>query len=96
MVKYSKEPDNPTKSCKARGSDLRVHFKVAWPVKSAKGSFWIYSRNAESNAEVKRLRCGRAYISQSQVNQAQKQRRRHLSMPWEGLNVECFFLLILL
>ncbi|KAH1040635.1 hypothetical protein J1N35_042378 [Gossypium stocksii] len=27
MVKYSKEPDNPTKSCKARGSDLRVHFK---------------------------------------------------------------------
>ncbi|VVB17659.1 unnamed protein product [Arabis nemorensis] len=27
MVKYSQEPDNPTKSCKARGSDLRVHFK---------------------------------------------------------------------
>ncbi|GJY25725.1 60S ribosomal protein L17-2-like protein, partial [Tanacetum coccineum] len=27
MVKYSKEPDNPTKSCKARGSDLRCHFK---------------------------------------------------------------------
>ncbi|KAL4192491.1 hypothetical protein AMTRI_Chr06g172260 [Amborella trichopoda] len=28
MVKYSREPDNLTKSCKARGSDLRVHFKV--------------------------------------------------------------------
>ncbi|KFK41147.1 hypothetical protein AALP_AA2G091600 [Arabis alpina] len=27
MVKYSQEPDNQTKSCKARGSDLRVHFK---------------------------------------------------------------------
>jgi large subunit ribosomal protein L17e len=27
MVKYAKEPDNPTKACKARGSDLRVHFK---------------------------------------------------------------------
>ncbi|VFQ79721.1 unnamed protein product [Cuscuta campestris] len=27
MVKYSREPDNPTKSCKARGADLRVHFK---------------------------------------------------------------------
>ncbi|KAF7124007.1 hypothetical protein RHSIM_Rhsim12G0027600 [Rhododendron simsii] len=27
LVKYSKEPDNPTKSCKARGADLRVHFK---------------------------------------------------------------------
>ncbi|KAB2624929.1 60S ribosomal protein L17-1 [Pyrus ussuriensis x Pyrus communis] len=26
-VKYSREPDNITKSCKARGSDLRVHFK---------------------------------------------------------------------
>ncbi|WP_436718548.1 50S ribosomal protein L22, partial [Salmonella sp. NW985] len=23
----AREPDNPTKSCKARGSDLRVHFK---------------------------------------------------------------------
>eukprot|EP01018_Ginkgo_biloba_P019830 Gb_35907 [translate_table: standard] len=27
MVKYSRELDNFTKSCKARGSDLRVHFK---------------------------------------------------------------------
>merc|ERR1712127_840831 len=27
MGKYSREPDNPTKSCKARGSNLRVHFK---------------------------------------------------------------------
>merc|ERR1712203_912251 len=27
MVKYSCEPDDPTKSCKARGSDLRCHFK---------------------------------------------------------------------
>jgi ribosomal protein L22 len=27
MVKYSKEPEDQTKSCKARGSDLRTHFK---------------------------------------------------------------------
>merc|ERR1712146_43005 len=27
MVKYAREPENPAKSCKARGSDLRVHFK---------------------------------------------------------------------
>eukprot|EP00897_Mesotaenium_endlicherianum_P005219 jgi/Mesen1/4725/ME000241S03755 len=27
MVKYAREPDNATKSCKARGSDLRTHFK---------------------------------------------------------------------
>merc|ERR1712072_1349320 len=27
MVKYAREPTNASKSCKARGSDLRVHFK---------------------------------------------------------------------
>ena len=27
MVKYAKEPEDTTKSCKARGSDLRTHFK---------------------------------------------------------------------
>mmetsp|Transcript_46089 Transcript_46089/g.92902 ORF Transcript_46089/g.92902 Transcript_46089/m.92902 type:complete len:187 (-) Transcript_46089:31-591(-) len=27
MVKYCKEPKNPSKSCKAMGVDLRVHFK---------------------------------------------------------------------
>ncbi|XP_055642235.1 60S ribosomal protein L17 [Toxorhynchites rutilus septentrionalis] len=27
MGRYAKEPDNPAKSCKTRGSNLRVHFK---------------------------------------------------------------------
>ncbi|CAG2101767.1 unnamed protein product [Medioppia subpectinata] len=27
MGRYSTDPENPTKSCKARGSNLRVHFK---------------------------------------------------------------------
>ena len=27
MVPYSLDPENPTKSCKSRGSNLRVHFK---------------------------------------------------------------------
>ncbi|EME28899.1 60S ribosomal protein L17-1 [Galdieria sulphuraria] len=27
MTRYSKQPDNPTKTCKARASDIRVHFK---------------------------------------------------------------------
>ncbi|XP_069792441.1 large ribosomal subunit protein uL22-like [Narcine bancroftii] len=27
MVRYSLDPENPTKSCKARSSNLRVHFK---------------------------------------------------------------------
>merc|ERR1711871_77063 len=28
MVKYAREPENAAKSCKAKGSALRVHFKV--------------------------------------------------------------------
>lgn len=32
MGRYSREPDNATKSCKARGPNLRVHFKVSYPV----------------------------------------------------------------
>ncbi|TKC38009.1 hypothetical protein EI555_013017 [Monodon monoceros] len=28
MVRYSLDPENPTKSCKSRGSNLRVHFKT--------------------------------------------------------------------
>ncbi|TFJ95005.1 putative calcium-binding protein CML36 [Platysternon megacephalum] len=27
MVRYSLDPENPTKSCKSRGSNLRVHFQ---------------------------------------------------------------------
>jgi len=27
MVKYARESNDATKSCKARGTDLRVHFK---------------------------------------------------------------------
>jgi large subunit ribosomal protein L17e len=27
MVHYSLDPENPTKSCKSRGSNLRAHFK---------------------------------------------------------------------
>lgn len=29
MGRYAREPDNCSKSCKARGSNLRVHFKVS-------------------------------------------------------------------
>ena len=27
MIHYSLDPENPTKSCRSRGSNLRVHFK---------------------------------------------------------------------
>lgn len=30
MGRYAREPDNAVKSCKARGSNLRVHFKVSY------------------------------------------------------------------
>ncbi|KAL9248523.1 Large ribosomal subunit protein uL22y-like protein [Drosera capensis] len=129
MVKYSREPDNPTKSCKARGSDLRVHFKNTretafalrkmqlgkakryledvlahkqaipfrrfcggvgrtaqaksrhsngqgrWPVKSVKFILDLL-KNAESNAEASIHNIRPRPLLISQVNQAQKQRRR--------------------
>lgn len=37
MGRYAKEPDNPAKSCKSRGSNLRVHFKVSL---SGRGTFF--------------------------------------------------------
>lgn len=42
MGRYASEPENATKSCKSRGSHLRVHFKVniyIWPIMY---SFLIY------------------------------------------------------
>ena len=35
MVKYSTEPANPTKSCKAMGVDLRVHYKNTYETAQA-------------------------------------------------------------
>ena len=32
MGRYAQEPDNPSKTAKARGSNLRVHFKVRYSV----------------------------------------------------------------
>lgn len=35
MGKYAREPDNAAKSCKSRGSHLRVHFKVSISVQAS-------------------------------------------------------------
>jgi len=35
MVKYSREPKVPTKAAKARGKDMRVHFKNTYEVADA-------------------------------------------------------------
>ncbi|KAL4192494.1 hypothetical protein AMTRI_Chr06g172270 [Amborella trichopoda] len=86
MVKYSREPDNPTKymgsksidyfctriydkTCKARGSDLRVHFKDVLAHKQA----IPFQRFCGG---VKGLDVDTLFISHIQVNQAQKKRRR--------------------
>uniref|UniRef100_A0A8C9LUA0 Large ribosomal subunit protein uL22 n=1 Tax=Piliocolobus tephrosceles TaxID=591936 RepID=A0A8C9LUA0_9PRIM len=84
MVRYSLDPENPTKSCKSRGSNLRVHFKAKqwgwtqsrWPKKSAE--FLLYMlKNAESNAELKDLDVDSLVIEHIQVNKAPKTYRGH-------------------
>ncbi|XP_032761031.1 60S ribosomal protein L17-like [Rattus rattus] len=35
MVHYSLDPENPTKSCKSRGSNLHVHFRNTWETAQA-------------------------------------------------------------
>ncbi|KAG7231457.1 hypothetical protein INR49_011669 [Caranx melampygus] len=58
MVRYSLDPENPTKSCKSRGSNLRVHFKntreTAQAIKgctSAKQFGWTQGRWPKKSAE---------------------------------------------
>ncbi|KAG5204092.1 hypothetical protein JEQ12_002068 [Ovis aries] len=67
MVRYSLDPENPTKSCKSRGSNLRVHFKNTRETTQA---------IKESNAELKGLDVDSLVIEHIQVNQAPKMRRR--------------------
>merc|ERR1712226_608968 len=131
MVKtYARTLENEAESCKARGSNLRVHFKntretalairgmmlrkaqsylqhviehkeaiafrrycggvgrtsqaknagstngqARWPKKSAEFVLNLLT-NAEANAELKSLDMDRLFISHTQVNKAQQQRRR--------------------
>ena len=42
MVHYSLDPENPTKSCKSRGSNLRVHFKNTQETAQAIKGMCIY------------------------------------------------------
>ena len=60
MVKYARESNDATKSCKARGTDLRVHFKnmreTAMNIKGrslsdAQGTFlWEFFKNTNDFA----------------------------------------------
>ncbi|EOX99885.1 Ribosomal protein L22p/L17e family protein isoform 1 [Theobroma cacao] len=58
MVKYSREPDNPTKSCKARGSDLRVHFKEPLSIVTAKDP--VNDNTRETAFAIRKLPLGKA------------------------------------
>ncbi|TKC52959.1 hypothetical protein EI555_013594 [Monodon monoceros] len=63
MVRYSLDPENPTKSCKSRGSNLRVYFKNTRETAQA---------IKESNAELKGLDVDSLVIEHIQVNKAPK------------------------
>ncbi|ELW50567.1 60S ribosomal protein L17 [Tupaia chinensis] len=67
MAPYSLDPENPTKSCKSRGSNLRVHFKNTHETAQA---------IKESNAELKGLDVDSLVIEHIQVNKAPKMCRR--------------------
>uniref|UniRef100_A0AC11C2G2 Uncharacterized protein n=1 Tax=Ovis aries TaxID=9940 RepID=A0AC11C2G2_SHEEP len=60
MVRYSLDPENPTKSCKSRGSNLRVHFKntretaqaiKGMHIRKAKQWGWTQGRWPKKSAE---------------------------------------------
>merc|ERR1719178_567027 len=71
MVKeYAQKPQDEASSCKAKGSDLRVHFK-----KTCEFIIGLL-RNAEANAEMKDLDVDKLFITHIQVNRAVQQRRR--------------------
>merc|ERR1711924_495633 len=75
MVKtYARTLDNEAESAKAKGSNLRVHFKnTRETVHAIRG---MPLPNAEANAELKSLEMDKLFISHAQVNRAQQQRRR--------------------
>merc|ERR1711936_316787 len=81
MGRYAQEPDNPSKTAKARGSNLRVHFKNTRETAQAIKKMPLhrattYLKNAESNAEYKGLDADHLVIDHIQVNRAPKMRRR--------------------
>ena len=54
MVKYARESNDATKSCKARGTDLRVHFKnmreTAMNIKGRSLSLRVHFKNMRETA----------------------------------------------
>jgi len=57
MVKYAREPEKDTKSCKARGSDLRVHFKNTRETAMSIRGMGLQQAKDYLQAVVERKRC---------------------------------------
>lgn len=57
MVKYCKEPDNPNKSAKAKGRDLRVHFKNTYETAAAIRGMTLRKAQAYLTAVLEKKRC---------------------------------------
>merc|ERR1711909_249635 len=58
--KYSTEPENPTKSCKARGSYLRVHFKNTRETAQAIKKMHIRKQTDTSKMSLQRNKSSRS------------------------------------
>merc|ERR1712085_242194 len=57
MVKYSREALNPTKSCKAQGVDLRVHYKNTYETANAIRGMTLRVAQKYLKAVVEKKRC---------------------------------------
>ena len=57
MVKYSYEPGNQTKSCKAKGVDLRVHFKNTYETAQAIKGMKLQAAKSYMEAVIDKRRC---------------------------------------
>merc|ERR1719469_828561 len=57
MVKYSREALNPTKSCKAQGVDLRVHYKNTYESANAIRGMTLRVAQKYLKAVVEKKRC---------------------------------------
>eukprot|EP00397_Hematodinium_sp_SG-2012_P067462 GEMP01104753.1.p1 GENE.GEMP01104753.1~~GEMP01104753.1.p1 ORF type:complete len:198 (+),score=45.75 GEMP01104753.1:47-595(+) len=57
MVKYCREPSNPTKACKAMGCDLRTHFKNTYEVCGAIRGMPLQKAKTYLEAVVEKKRC---------------------------------------
>merc|ERR1712196_421755 len=57
MVKYSREPTNPSKACKAMGVDLRVHYKNTYETGQAINGMQLHAARAYLEDVIEKKQC---------------------------------------